>query len=284
MAYTNVNYTGSINASGGSGQYSWTVSGLPADGLNVSGGTTGSTLTISGTPTSATTVTFNATVTDTATNVSVTKNGYNIIVSNPTPPSLQAQTTLTAATVNQDYNGAVNVSGGVGPYTWSVNGTPVGSSCYSLGNGNMCATSSGGTYLSVYGTPTSTGVITLTNVKVTDSLNLSDTKSYSLTVSVQSTLTVTVDASQLLQGMVNMPFTFDGGLSISGGTGPYTVTELNVPPGLSFVSAQNDRRGGHAHDGRHDHGHGQRERQQLTGATRKHHLRLDVRARDNRDQ
>jgi len=37
--YTNVAYTGYINATGGSGNYSWSVTGLPSDGLNVTGGT-----------------------------------------------------------------------------------------------------------------------------------------------------------------------------------------------------------------------------------------------------
>jgi hypothetical protein len=236
--YTGAQYTGYINASGGSGSYSWTVSGLPQDGLSVTGGTNGSTLTIGGTPTSAQTVTFNATVTDTATGNSITQNGYNITISNPTPVSLQSGS-LTPATVNQDYNGAINVSGGVPPYTWSINGTTVGSSCYSLGNGNMCATSNGGTYLSVYGTPTSTGTVTLTNVKVTDSVNSSDTKSYALTVNPQSTLQVSVDLSGLPQGMVNMPYTFDGGVNINGGTGPYTITYQNLPAGLSEVTQHN---------------------------------------------
>jgi hypothetical protein len=240
--YTSVNYSGSINASGGSGQYSWTVSGLPSDGLGVIGGLTGSTLTIGGTPTSATTVTFNATVKDTVTNATVTQNGYNITIDTPTPVSLPTPGSSVPgpATVNQSYNGAINATGGVSPFTWSINGTTVGSSCYSLSNGSLCATSSGGNSLMISGTPNATGTVTLTNVEVTDSLNSSATLSYSLTVSTQSTLTVTVDASQLLQGMVNMPFTFDGGLNIAGGTGPYTVTELNVPAGLSFVSAHND--------------------------------------------
>ncbi len=90
--YTNASYSGFINAAGGSGSYSWSVSGL-SDGLSVIGGTTGSTLTIGGTPTAPTsggnpvTVTFSVTLTDTATNASITQSGYNITISYPTPVS-----------------------------------------------------------------------------------------------------------------------------------------------------------------------------------------------------
>jgi hypothetical protein len=238
--FTNVAYTGSINASGGSGNYSWSVSGLPSDGLNVSGGTNGSTLTISGTPTkpasggNPVTVTFDVTLTDASSNTSITKSGYNIIISYPTPVSLPATnpSSLPSATVTQSYGGAINASGGVGPYSWSINGAAVTSNGLSLGNG-LTAYNTGGNTLNISGTPSATGTVALTNVKVTDTLNTTDTKSYSITVSPVSTLQITFD--WIPQGMVNMPYTFEA-LIINGGNGPYTVSYTDVPAGLSQQS------------------------------------------------
>jgi hypothetical protein len=79
--YTSVAYTGTIVASGGSGNYSWQATGLSD---NLSAGPAGGTLTVSGTPgASPATVAFNVTLTDTSTNASIAQNGYSIAIGEP---------------------------------------------------------------------------------------------------------------------------------------------------------------------------------------------------------
>ncbi|MGA7886589.1 MAG: putative Ig domain-containing protein, partial [Acidobacteriaceae bacterium] len=163
---TGVSYSGAVTAVGGSGNYSWTVTGL-SDDLTQSA--SGGTLTISGTPGSAATVAITVKLTDTTTTTSASDN-YSIVISNPAPLTLPSPnpTSLGSATVNQSYTGAINVTGGVSPYTWKINGTTVTNSGVTLSDG-LTATNNGGNTLSVGGTPTSTGSVTLTNVTVTDS-------------------------------------------------------------------------------------------------------------------
>ena len=185
--YTGVLYNGSVSASGGSGTYCYSVtSGLPSDGLSAPAnnslcGYVAPSFLVSGTPTAAGTVTFGLKVTD-GTGASVVK-VYTITITNPTPVTLPAAnpSSLPSATVNQAYNGAIDASGGVPPYTWSINGTAVSSGGISVGNG-LTASATGGSSLSITGSPTATGTVTLTNVKVTDSLNTNATQSYTITV------------------------------------------------------------------------------------------------------
>ena len=76
-ATINQSYSGSINVTGGVPPYTWTVTGLPSDGLSSS--SSGGTLSISGTPTATGTVTFTASVTDSASHTTGT-NTYTIAV------------------------------------------------------------------------------------------------------------------------------------------------------------------------------------------------------------
>ena len=163
-------YTGSITATGGSDNYTWTVTGL-SDNLTYS--SSGATLTIGGTPNAApTVVSFNVSVQDSNTLVSVGPVLYTITVSSA--PQLTLPTpnpnSLGSATVNQSYSGTISASGGVPPYTWTVNGTAVPTSGSSpLSDGLNVSTNTGGNPLTVGGTPSTTSTVTLTNVIVTDS-------------------------------------------------------------------------------------------------------------------
>ncbi|HEV2322459.1 MAG TPA: putative Ig domain-containing protein, partial [Terracidiphilus sp.] len=202
--YVGVAYSGTITASGGSDPYCWTVptaaqrgsgGGLP-DGLvlplpNAPGVTCNyisSTLPISGTPTNSPTppytVTFSETVTDTATGNSIGQQ-YTISVTTPTPVSLPNPnpSSLPSATVSQTYTGSISASGGVSPYTWSINGTSVPSdgTQVTISNG-LYVYDTGGSTLSVGGTPTSTGTVDLTNVKVVDAASSNASQSYTITV------------------------------------------------------------------------------------------------------
>ncbi len=167
--YPSVPYTGTIGASGGSGNYSWSVTGLSD---NLSASPSGNTLTINGTPgATPATVTFNVKLTDTKTNSSITQNGYSIAVNPPAPLVLPAPNPLTlpSATTNELYSGSIIATGGVPPYTWSVNGVsiPNTGAAVSVANG-ISVSNNGSNVLSVGGTPTAIQTVNLTNVKVTD--------------------------------------------------------------------------------------------------------------------
>ena len=187
--YTTVLYTGTIGASGGSGSYSWQVTGL-SDGLTSS--QSGGTLTVSGTPTTAATVGFNVTLTDTMTNASVSQAGYSVAITVPTPVTLPTPNppSLPSALVNQLYAGSITASGGVPPYTWSINGAtmPKDGTPVLIADG-ISVSSNGSNTLSVGGTPTANQTVNLTNVKVVDYLSSTQTNSYTILVNGTSQLT-----------------------------------------------------------------------------------------------
>lgn len=189
--YTNVAYSGSVAGSGGSGSLSIAVTTAltPANGT-LATGVSGATVNVSGTPTTATLESFGVTLTDTKTSNTISQ-AYTIDVTTPTPVTLPSPnpSSLPAATVNQAYTGSISVSGGVPPYTWSVNGTsiPTNGSQVAISNG-IYVSNDGSGVLSVGGTPTSATTVDLTNVKVTDAASSSATQSY--TIAVSSTFTV----------------------------------------------------------------------------------------------
>jgi hypothetical protein len=131
-ATTGVPYNGTITAAGGSGNYSWTVSTLPTDGLVYS--TSGATLSISGTPGSAETVTFTVKVTDTLTNSSVSQT-YNIPVGAPG----------TGVSGQINLNNCGN-NGNVPQITVSINTNPVQQTTTDSNGGYSFANVPGGTY------------------------------------------------------------------------------------------------------------------------------------------
>jgi hypothetical protein len=224
--YTSVPYTGSVSASGGSGNYSWQVTGLSD---NLSSSSSGGTLTISGTPgSSPATVTFNVTLTDTTTNATRTQNGYSIVMATPTPVALPAPNpaTLPAGTINELYVGSINASGGVPPYTWSVNGVSIPNTgvAVSIADG-ISVSSNGSNILSVGGTPSVVQTVNLTNVKVTDLLGSNQTNSYTLAINRTSLVSGQISLSAMCGGSKPaVPIIALSLLTSPGGTLVQTVT------------------------------------------------------------
>ena len=103
-------YNATITVSGGSGSYTWTVTGLPG-GLTASGTTT-PTLTVSGTPTASGSFTVTITVTDSS-GKTVTETGTLVIAA--APVLAVTSTSLANATVGAAYTATLTASGGTGP-------------------------------------------------------------------------------------------------------------------------------------------------------------------------
>ncbi len=206
-------YTGSLTASGGTAPYSWAVTGLPT-GVTPSGTST-ATVSVSGTPTAAGTFSVTATVTDSK---SLTAS-YTVSVVIAASSTLTITGTLPATgTVGTAYMGTITATGGVAPYSWSVTNLPAGVAAPVQ---NMAA-------LTLSGTPTTAATYAF-NAKVTDSAN--NVANYPLHIVISSSTTITISGSLPATGTVGTAYS--GTITASGGTGSYTWSLTNIPPGLS---------------------------------------------------
>jgi hypothetical protein len=149
-------YSGTaLDASGGTGPYTWSVSsGALPDGLTLDP-VTG---TISGTPASSGTYSFTVQAADSSTPTAQTATeSFTMTVAAAAPPLTITTTTLPAATQGVLYHSTLTSSGGVTPLTWSV-------SSGSLPAGVTLDPGSG----TITGTPTQSGAASFT-VEVADS-------------------------------------------------------------------------------------------------------------------
>jgi hypothetical protein len=207
-AYTNVPYSTSLSASGGTAPYTYASSNLPA-GLSINGSN------ITGTPTGSGTVTFDVIATDANGKTGTTPLQLTI---GTTPPLEISPNTLPAGEVGTAYSATLTASNGDGSYTFST--IPVSPNPLPPG---LTLNSSGG----IGGTPTSEGTSTFT-VIVTDGNGLTATKDYSITIGRQTNVVYVsspVPSTAIDLGVSALGSTVSASVVVSeGGTDPLTVT------------------------------------------------------------
>jgi len=236
--YVGVSYTGSVTGSGGSGNLSLTVTAgpTPADGLTAT--PTGATVNLSGTPASNATVSITFKLTDNTVSNSINQT-YTIPVTTPTTPSLPTPTTTVpgAATVGTGYTGSISASGGVGPtYTWTVNSTTVPTTGSLALSDGLSVSTSGGSSLSITGTPTS--VSTSPGVQFTASVKDNTT---GLTSSTQTYTVVVYAAGQNIGGQIIL----NNNCGNSGSQPTFTVN-INYPSAGSPTTVTTDSSGNYS--------------------------------------
>jgi hypothetical protein len=208
-------YSQTVQATGGIGGRTWSISGgtLPQDlKLNQTTGV------ISGTPTAAGTSPFTVQVAD-AGGQNDTE-ALSILIHPPAPLTI-ITTTLSGGTVGQPYNETLQATGGTGALTWSLSPTsgPLPPLLW-LGADGV-----------ISGTPTNAGNSNFT-VIVRDTLNQSDTQSLSIAVSAALAIT-TNSLSDAEEGK-----SYSERVRRSGGVAPFTwsVTPA-LPNGLRLNPA-----------------------------------------------
>jgi len=213
--FLNVSYgPAPLTASGGSGNYTYTATGLPA-GLNMT--PAGS---IKGTPlVTGTFAPVAVTATDTATNLTVTQSTFSLMVYQP----VTVTSSLPNGVIGTAYSQTLAAAGGSGSgYIFSV-------SAGLLPTGLSLSATTG----AITGTPSATGIFSFT-VQATDGLG--NTGSQQLSVTIVNALSITT---------VSLPAgeqtaTYNQTLMAMGGTGAgymWSISSGALPAGLSLAAA-----------------------------------------------
>src|SRR5712664_2586850 len=209
-------YNSTLQASGGTTPYTWsvTVGALPT-GLTLNAATGQ----ISGVPTTSGTSAFTVTVTDSAIPTPQTKSSQFSILVNPLLSVSTAS--LPNGTAGTAYSQQLQSSGGTAPITWSVTlGTlPVG---LSLNSGTGV----------ISGTPTTAGTSNFT-VQAADTSTPQQTATKALSIIVNPA-PLAITTTTLQTGVVSSAY--NQTLQFTGGTNPVTlsITVGALPAGLSF--------------------------------------------------
>ncbi|MGH9735298.1 MAG: putative Ig domain-containing protein [Candidatus Acidiferrales bacterium] len=212
-------YSATLQATGGSTPYDWSVStgSLPAGlTLNASSGL------ISGTPTASGTTNFTAQVSD-ASNNTATKS-LSIAVSAASQALTITTTSVPNGSTNTAYSAFLYAGGGKTPYKWSISGG-------ALPAGLTLNASSG----LISGTPTASGTTNFT-AQVSDASNNTATKSLSIAVSAASQA-LTITTTSVPNGSTNTAYS--AFLYAGGGKTPYTwsISGGALPAGLTLSAA-----------------------------------------------
>ncbi len=205
-------YSTSFQATGGTGTYTYSATGLPAYlTLSPQG-------VLSGTPPSGAAANVPITVTVTSGNVSASAN-FIVPVQ---PPQISFQTTaLPNGMETVPYSATLQAGGGTGPYTFTATGAP-----------SWLMVSSAGV---LSGTPP-IGSAGATNIAFTATDARGATKTAVLTLlitAVHGNLTIS-SPTPLPGATVGVPYAF--ALSAIGGAGPYTWSGTGLPSGLNITS------------------------------------------------
>jgi hypothetical protein len=212
----NTAYSQTLAATGGTAPLAWSVysGNLPA-GLSLNS----STGAITGTPTTAGTSNFTARATDivgayASQALSITVNAQPLTITTASLP---------AATVTAAYSQTLAATGGVTPYTWSID-------TGSLPAGLSLAASTG----VISGTPTASGTSNFT-VKVTDSQGTPATATKALSIVVNAAPSITT--ASLPADTVNVAYSQT--MAATGGTAPlaWSLSSGSLPTGLSLNSS-----------------------------------------------
>ena len=213
---TGVAYNRTIQASGGTDPYTFSITGTLPTGLTMDAAGN-----ISGTPTA--TGTFNFTVTATDFNGCQKSKAYTITIECAAVTLIPAAGPLADGTTGVLYSQFVTGSGGTAPYTYSVTG--------SLPGGLTLNTATG----EISGTPNVTGTFNFT-VTATDLYGCQNSGAYSITINCATVLLT--PASGALPAAIGGT-AYSQFVTASGGTAPYnyTISSGLLPAGLSLNSS-----------------------------------------------